>query len=118
MYCRYNFHFGPDWVIAGVRDELFFRFYFFNVVEQGIDNGISQIGVLTPSSSLGDSVWNFPIDITFKSTNIFGWPRIAVAVYGVDFFGRDVVRGYGSVLVPIQPGTNAPTLLLILLPLF
>jgi B9 domain-containing protein 1 len=25
-------------------------------------------------------------------------------VYGIDFLGRDVVRGYGSALVPLSPG--------------
>lgn len=25
-------------------------------------------------------IWNFPIDAKFKSTNPFGWPRIAVSV--------------------------------------
>ena len=31
-------------------------------------------------------VWNFPIDVTYKSTNPMGWPRIVVNV-------RDVQRG-------------------------
>ena len=51
-------------------------------------------------------MWNFPIDITFKSTNVFGWPRIAISVNGIDFLGRDVVLGYGSVLVPLSAGQH------------
>lgn len=51
-------------------------------------------------------MWNFPIDIKFKTTNPYGWPRIAISVYGVDFLGRDVVRGYGSALVPLSPGQH------------
>lgn len=51
-------------------------------------------------------IWNFPFDVSFKSTNVFGWPRIAVSVYGIDYLGRDVVRGYGSVLVPLTPGPH------------
>jgi len=27
-------------------------------------------------------------------------------VYGIDFLGRDVVRGYGSALVPLSPGNH------------
>lgn len=49
-------------------------------------------------------VWNFPIEITFKTTNVFGWPRMALSVYGLDFLGRDVIKGYGSVLLPPIPG--------------
>lgn len=51
-------------------------------------------------------MWNFPFDITFKSTNVHGWPRIALSVYGIDYFGRDVVRGYGSVLIPLITGQH------------
>ena len=51
-------------------------------------------------------IWNFPVDVTFKSTNVYGWPRIAISVYGVDFLGRDVVRGYGSALIPLIPGQH------------
>ena len=50
--------------------------------------------------------WNFPIDCTFKATNAFGWPRLAISVYGVDGMGRDVVRGYGSLLLPTSPGQH------------
>lgn len=49
-------------------------------------------------------MWNFPLDATFKSTNAFGWPRLVLSVFNLDLFGRDVVRGYGSVLVPPFPG--------------
>ena len=63
-----------------------------------------------PSSFLGSQdqsvIWNFPIDVTFKATNAFGWPRLALSVYGVDGMGRDVVRGYGSLLMPTSPGTH------------
>jgi B9 domain-containing protein 1 len=51
-------------------------------------------------------VWNFPIDISFNSTNVYGWPRIAISVYGIDFLGRDVIRGYGSALVPLSSGQH------------
>ena len=70
---------------------------------QGIDNGLSQTARRLVDYDEG-VVWNFPIDITFKSTNVYGWPRMAVTVYGIDFFGRDVVLGYGSVLVPLSVG--------------
>lgn len=49
---------------------------------------------------------NFPIDVSFKSTNPFGWPRLVLSVYGLDALGRDVVRGYGSVAFPVMPGCS------------
>jgi B9 domain-containing protein 1 len=52
-------------------------------------------------------VWNFPLDLTFKSTNLFGWPQLVVSVYGLDSFGREVVRGYGAVHVPVSPGSHS-----------
>lgn len=46
---------------------------------QGLDAGLSQIA---RRAGGGDTVvvWNFPIDVTFKATNAFGWPRIALSV--------------------------------------
>lgn len=88
IYCRYSFHYGPDWTALSGNPE----------------TGLSQ----TSRASRHDEgvVWNFPIDISFKSTNIQGWPRIALSVYGIDFLGRDVVRGYGSLLVPLTSGQH------------
>ena len=50
-----------------------------------------------------------PMDVTFKSTNIFGWPRLAIAVYGLDWLGRDVIKGYCSVVIPLQTGSHTIT---------
>jgi B9 domain-containing protein 1 len=58
------------------------------------------------SNSEEQIVWNFPIDVSFNSTNVFGWPRIAISVYGIDFLGRDVIRGYGSALIPLSSGQH------------
>ncbi|XP_069501772.1 B9 domain-containing protein 1 isoform X1 [Ambystoma mexicanum] len=92
LYCKYCFVYGLDWAPT-----------------TGLEEGISQI----TSKSHGaqqDLVWNFPIDITFKSTNPHGWPQIVVSVYGPDVFGNDVVRGYGAVHVPFTPGRHKRTL--------
>ena len=88
LYCRYSFHFGHDWAIAS-----------------GLDTGLSQTArrIVTQDEMV---VWNFPIDVTFKATNVHGWPRIALSVYGIDHLGRDVVRGYGSCLVPLAVGQH------------
>ena len=71
-----------------------------------MDSGLSQISRRSPGIARDALVWNFPIDISFSTTNVYGWPRIAVSVYGLDFLGRDVVRGYGSALVPLVAGTH------------
>jgi len=49
-------------------------------------------------------VWNFPLDLTYNSTNVFGWPQIIVTVYTVTLSGSDKVVGYGCQHVPTCPG--------------
>ena len=78
---------------------------------QGLDHGFSQVACRGSSSTSGSGgsgssgvVWNFPIDVTFKTTNAHGWPRLVVSVYSMDMFGRFVIRGYGSLLIPTVPG--------------
>eukprot|EP00079_Xenopus_tropicalis_P038821 XP_017952592.1 PREDICTED: B9 domain-containing protein 1 isoform X1 [Xenopus tropicalis] len=92
LYCKYSFVYGHDWAPTS-----------------GVEEGISQI---TSKSQGGKQalVWNFPIEITFKSTNPFGWPQIVISVYGPDAFGNDVVRGYGAVHLPFTPGRHARTI--------
>ncbi|XP_026877994.2 B9 domain-containing protein 1 [Electrophorus electricus] len=92
LYCKYCFVYGHDWAPTS-----------------GLEEGISQITSKGRDSSRS-LVWNFPLDITFKSTNPFGWPQIVVSVYGPDSFGNDVVRGYGAVHVPFSPGTHTRTI--------
>ncbi|XP_069917637.1 B9 domain-containing protein 1 isoform X4 [Oryctolagus cuniculus] len=75
----------------------------------GLEEGISQI--TCKSQDVRQAlVWNFPIDVTFKSTNPFGWPQMVLSVYGPDVFGNDVVRGYGAVHVPFSPGRYRKTI--------
>jgi B9 domain-containing protein 1 len=49
-------------------------------------------------------VWNIPIDCTFTARTPMGWPSLCLSVFGSDWFGREYVLGYGSVLVPSMPG--------------
>lgn len=88
LYCRYSFVSGLDWTIL-----------------HGIDTGISQTARKV-NRNQPTIVWNFPIDLSYQSTNIQGWPRICLSVYGLDWFGRDVVRGYGCLMCPITPGNH------------
>ncbi|XP_069399054.1 B9 domain-containing protein 1 isoform X2 [Ovis canadensis] len=86
LYCKYCFVYGQDWAPTA-----------------GLEEGISQITSKSQDARRA-LVWNFPIDVTFKSTNPYGWPQIVLSVYGPDVFGNDVVRGYGAVHVPLSPG--------------
>ncbi|XP_066291098.1 B9 domain-containing protein 1-like [Branchiostoma lanceolatum] len=92
IYCRYCWVYGQDWVITS-----------------GLEDGITQV----TKKSHDDRklfVWNFPLEVTFKSTNPHGWPQLVVSAYGQDAFGRDVVRGYSAVHIPITPGQHTRTL--------
>lgn len=88
IYFRYSFTFGRDWVITS-----------------GLEEGITQ----TSKKSRDDRqlfVLNFPLEVTFKSTNPYGWPQLVLHAYGIDIFGNDVVRGYGVCHIPMVPGRH------------
>jgi B9 domain-containing protein 1 len=100
--CVFSMQHGGDWTLVS-----------------GAPNGITQLACSSapPASSLGSAilrgcadprevVWNFPIGLIFKSTSPFGWPRMVVTVYGTDLCNRRVVKGYGSVHLPCQPGRH------------
>lgn len=90
VYCRYSFNFGVDWEII-----------------HGVDSGTTQTArrqdVLYEQNE-SSLVFGFPIDISFKSTSVLGWPQIVVKLYSTDFLGRYVNRGYGCCVCPISPG--------------
>lgn len=89
LYCRYLLTYGSDWEVIG-----------------GIDSGLSQTACLNPVALSDRLVWNLPIDVTLKSSNVSGWPRLALSVFSMDLFGRDIVQGYASLLLPLQPGQH------------
>ncbi|ODN01719.1 B9 domain-containing protein 1 [Orchesella cincta] len=90
VYCKYNLAFGNDWTITS-----------------GMEEGISQI---TMKDDDGNFVWNFPVEVTFKSSNPHGWPQLILSVYGSDFLGNHVARGYGSVHLPTCHGSYVKTI--------
>lgn len=51
-------------------------------------------------------VWNFPFNIAFRSTCPKGWPQITLAIFGSDLLGREVVKGYATLHLPVQPGRH------------
>ena len=72
----------------------------------GPEDGISQITRKTSGDCDQKLVWNFPVEVTYKSTNAFGWPQLILSVYSIDALGRDVIRGYGCVHLPIAAGSS------------
>jgi len=97
-YCKYQLAHGEDWQLLS-----------------GMEDGITQTAIINTSAggeaSIRSSrnprlVWNFPLDITYRSTNPFGWPQLIVSVYGIDFLGRDVIQGYGCIHLPTTPGSH------------
>ncbi|VDK77056.1 unnamed protein product [Litomosoides sigmodontis] len=86
FYCKYSYVYGIDWKqIGGVHEGLSAR-----CERQRFGNANITVGM--------------PIEATFISTNPFGWPQIVLACYGSDFFGNDVVCGYGATHIPTVPG--------------
>lgn len=51
-----------------------------------------------------------PFECSFRSLNPYGWPQIVVTCVCPDFLGREVVKGYGVVHVPTQPGRHERTI--------
>lgn len=95
VYCKYSCHHGVDWTVVA-----------------GSAEGVTQVGkkavFLLPSSQANqDIVWNHPLDVSFSSSNPFGWPQLVFSVHGLNFHGADVVRGYGAVHVPPIPGSHS-----------
>lgn len=103
LMCVFCLQHGADWTVVS-----------------GVPNGITQLAsasVSRPSLSSGmlrggtrEVVWNFPVGLVFKSTSPFGWPRLVVSVYGTDLCNRRVIKGYGSVHIPCQPGRHQRTI--------
>ncbi|XP_041363478.1 B9 domain-containing protein 1-like [Gigantopelta aegis] len=88
IFLKYSFVQGLDWMITS-----------------GIENGMTQISKKSRDQKQ-IFVYNFPLDITFKSTNPYGWPQLVIQAFGLDVFGNEVIRGYGTCHVPIVPGRH------------
>ena len=81
LMCSYEFSYGPDWRF---QDQL---------VSTACD---SQYSTNVPTKAGATAVWNFPINATFTTTNIHGWPRLVVTICDHAL----VARGYGVVAIP------------------
>ncbi|CAH8619661.1 unnamed protein product [Heterobilharzia americana] len=84
IWCKYSFTCGQDWIKVA-----------------GIDEGMTQTSIKGCGCNRQNNL-NFPIDISWKSTNPFGF----LHAYGIDIFGKDVIRGYGAVHIPMKIGSH------------
>lgn len=66
---------------------------------------MSQIARISNSNQ--DFIFNYPLEATFKSQSPHGWPKIIISCYTLNFWGTDVVQGYGWVHLPTTPGKYA-----------
>lgn len=84
--------YGKDWEVVRATGDGF-----------SLEDGITQ----TSERSLGSRsiyVWNFPLEITFKSTNPFGWPALVLVVSENRGRGYYPIKGYGWCHIPVFPG--------------
>ena len=88
LYCRLFWVWGQDWAVTAGQEE-----------------GVTQVSRRSLDTA-ARIVWNFPLNISLKSTSPHGWPQLVLAVYGPDLLGNDVVRGYGAVHAPLTPGRH------------
>jgi len=76
LYCKLCFVCGPDWSVTAGQEE-----------------GITQIARKDSDFGGQKVVWNFPLDVTFRSTCPFGWPQVVLSVFEIDAFGNEVNTG-------------------------
>ena len=76
-----------------------------------VNGETSGTSLLTRSSST-ELIWNLPIQCDFSTTSPSGWPRVIVTIFSSDWFGRDVILGYGCICIPTQPGRHTRSIAL------
>lgn len=88
IYCTYEFSFDNEkWRVV-----------------EGDVAGRSWIAVRHEEEPF--AIWNQPVNISFSSVSVLGWPRIKVEVYEIDDYDRTILGGYGFVYVPVAPGRH------------
>eukprot|EP00750_Incisomonas_marina_P026972 INCI6059.2.p1 GENE.INCI6059.2~~INCI6059.2.p1 ORF type:complete len:203 (+),score=21.99 INCI6059.2:204-812(+) len=96
VFCEYSYVYGPDWMEDGER----------HAVVSQLSKKAREVCCRNFGRASTIVTWNLPIHGVFRSTNIFGWPRMLIQVYAKDSNGKRVMRGYGSVLIPTFTGAR------------
>lgn len=47
-----------------------------------------------------------PFELTYEIKNPEGWPQMAIVLYGKDYWGRSVAKGYGNFHLPASEGSH------------
>ena len=68
-------------------------------LHSGNSTGISQHAYKSMQTN-DKVVWNFPFEQIYRMNDVSGWPKICVTLTSRDFFGRDIICGYGIIHVP------------------
>ncbi|KAL9652506.1 hypothetical protein ABK040_000078 [Willaertia magna] len=90
--CSFQFVYGQDWEIVRSTGE-----------GVSLESGMTQVSARSKGCR-ALYVWNFPIELTFRSTNPFGWPKLCVTLQ--EGSGKQKILGYGWCHVPINVGSH------------
>jgi len=97
LACAYQFVYGPDWEVVRVTGE-----------SASLESGMTQIAQRSTGCK-STYVWNFPIEIVFKTTNPWGWPKIVCSLCEVKGKNKMPICGYGWTHVPTFAGRYVNT---------
>lgn len=72
---------------------------------EGETSGQSQGGCLNYNK--GETiVWNMSVNAMFRTLDIHGWPRLVMSFTGPDEFGTEIIKGYATCMIPVNPGSH------------
>ncbi|KAJ2939175.1 hypothetical protein O0L34_g8487 [Tuta absoluta] len=90
LYIQYDTVWGPDW------DPI-----------SGLTSGTSQMA--ESGKDPERVVFNMPLEMTFGSTNVSGWPQLILTIRAQNTISGDSLRGYALVLLPPTSGSRDVT---------
>jgi len=83
----------------------------FNIVIQnewslvkGNTSGITHCACMSTTND--ELFFNYTTNFEVKTTSLYKFPCVLFTVYGMDFFGRSVVLGYGQTPISIEKGSS------------
>lgn len=94
--CSFQFVYGQDWEIVRSTGE-----------GVSLESGVTQVS-MRKNGFDAKYVWNFPLEISFRSTNPQGWPKLCLVVQ--EGTGKQKILGYGWCQVPMGAGKQTKTI--------